>query len=63
MKQMRWQNVQKINLYKSLEAANAVSELEKRKWEDNIMENVKKKFRLKKDIDSSKTENERYLLD
>ena len=34
---MRWQNAQKINLNKSLEAANTVSELEKRKREDNII--------------------------
>ena len=50
---MRQKNAQKINLDRVFVATNTVSELEKRKRQDNIIKDIKSFFRLRREIDNS----------
>ena len=62
MEQVRCQNAEKININRFLWTVNALSKLEKRKREDNIIEHIKNLFRLRKEIDNSITKDIRNLF-
>ena len=59
---MRRKSAQKIHLNRILGAMNALSYLEERKKEDNIIKDIKNLFRLRKAIDDSTTKDARNLF-
>ena len=50
---MRQKNAQKVHLNRMLDVVNALSYLEERKKEDNMIKDIKNLFRLRKEIDNS----------
>ena len=47
MEQLRQENAQEINLNRILEVENALSDLEEKKREHNVIKSVRNVFRLK----------------
>ena len=62
MEQLIRKSAQKMHLNRILVAMNALSYLEERKKEDNIIKDIKNLFRLKKAIDDSTTKDARNLF-